>query len=366
MDIPPDDTAAVTHRVAVYGAGYWAKNGMRVVAEAPGCDLAVVCDLDPGALDWVRRRFPGTDTTTDPADPLRDTGVDLVYIATPPGTHFDLARRALYADCHVLVEKPYTVTTQEAEQLNRLAVERGRTVMVGHTFLYAPPVLKVKELIDDGSIGEVLYIDSQRVNLGRYQDSGVLWDLAPHDLSILFYWLGTEPDRVSATGRSLRSGGREDVVFVTLEFPNGTLAQLHLSWLAPTKLRRTTVSGSQRMVVYDDTQGAESVRVYDLGVDVQATPDGFGESQLSYRRGDSLIPYLDNREPLRAEWEHFVECVETGRLPRSSMQQGLATVRTIEAIEEALGAGRRIDVPRAAVPQTTRSSGPSVASMRTA
>jgi predicted dehydrogenase len=329
--------------VGVIGAGYWATNGLRVIAES-GVNLRAVADVDPARLEAVARRYPAARRSTSPAEVFADPAVDAVYIATPPHTHHRLARAALLAGKHVLVEKPFTTSTAEGVDLIELARARGLTVMVGHTFLYSPPVLKIKALIDDGTLGGLYYVDAQRVNLGKYQDSGVLWDLAPHDVSMLLFWLGDLPHAVSATGRSFVSSSREDVAFVTLEFPSGVVAQLHLSWLAPTRLRRTTIAGDRRMVVYDDTAGAEAVKIYDAGVDRPREPAGFGEAQLSYRTGDVTVPRLDNREPLAAQWAHFVECVQTGAQPRSSGLQGLQVVRVLEAAERSMRLGQRVEV----------------------
>jgi predicted dehydrogenase len=329
------------HNVGVIGAGQWASNGLRVIAESARCRLHAVADLDPARLAPVAGRHPGVRTGTDPAVVVDNPDVDLVYVATPPATHAALAGRALAAGKSVLVEKPFTTDPADAAVLVALADEQRRTLMVGHTFLYSPPVLAVADLISSGALGDVFYVDAQRVNLGRYQDSGVLWDLAPHDVAILLHWLGEAPTSVSATGRSFVSAGREDVAFLTLHFPGGALAQLHLSWLSPTRLRRTTVSGARRMVVYDDTAGPEAVKVYDHGVHRSPAPESFGEAQLTYRTGDIRIPRLPAVEPLKAMWEHFVDCVETGATPRSCGRQGLVTVQVLAAAERALRTGRR-------------------------
>lgn len=339
----PADLGSV-YRIGVLGAGYWATNTIRVIADDDDSELTVVCDTDADRLPTVESRYPRTRTTTKPLDVIADPDVDAVYIATPPATHADLTRAALRAGKHVLVEKPFTTSTREAASVVELAEAEGLTVMVGHTFLYSPAVLKVKDIVESGELGDIFYIDSQRVNLGKYQESGVLWDLAPHDLSIVAYWMGAWPTTVAANGRSFVSEGREDVVFLNLEFPSGALAQLHLSWLAPTRLRRTTLSGTRRMVVYDDTLGAEAVKVYDRGV--VRVPSGFGEAQLTYRSGDMNVPNLANVEPLRAEWAHFVECIRTGATPRSTAVSGLRTVEVLEAAERALRTGRREPVVR--------------------
>lgn len=326
-------------RTAVIGVGYWGQNMLRVIHDHPDSVLVSVCDALEASATSAADRY-GCSSTTNPDVIFSDPTIDAVYLATPPSTHYALAKAALTSGKHVLVEKPITTNSETASHLIELASIHERTLMVGHTFLYSPPVLKVRELITTGVMGEIFYLESQRVNLGKYQDSGVLWDLAPHDLSIALYWLGEAPSGVVASGRSYRSSGREDVVFFNVDFPSGTIAQIHLSWLAPVKLRRTTLSGSQRMAVYDDTAGPEAVKIFNHGVD-PSPPETFGEFQLSYRQGDIWIPRLESSEPLRNEWAHFVHCVRTGETPRSSGLQGMQIVKIIECAERALDSGKR-------------------------
>lgn len=326
-------------KVGVIGAGYWGQNMLRVIHDHPGTSLLRICDaLESNAISaGDRYNCIGSTKTEEIFD---DPEIEAVYIATPPSTHFELAKAALESGKHVLVEKPITIESATARELVDLAAKNGRTLMVGHTFLYSPPVMKVRDLITSGVMGEIFYLESQRVNLGKYQDSGVLWDLAPHDLSITLYWLGEAPIAITASGRSYRSNGREDVVFFNVDFPSGAIAQIHLSWLAPVKLRRTTLSGSQRMAVYDDTAGPEAIKIFNHGVDL-APPETFGEFQLSYRQGDIWIPRLESSEPLRNEWTHFVDCARTGSTPRSSGLQGMQIVKIIECAENALRSGGR-------------------------
>lgn len=328
-------------RVAVVGTGYWAQNMLRAISASHDTELVTLCDTDAEQLERVGARYPTARLVAQASEIFTDEDIDAVYIATPPASHYELAMASLRSGKHVLVEKPITVDGESAERLADEAAVAGLTLMVGHTFLFSPPVLKVKELINSGTVGDVFYIDSHRVNLGKYQDSGVMWDLAPHDLSIVLHWLGETPSAVMASGRSFRSASREDVVFLTLDFPSGAVAQLHVSWLAPVKLRRTTLSGSQRMVVYDDTAGQEAVKVFNHGVDVRS-PETFGEFQLTYRQGDIWVPRLDNSEPLRTEWDHFVESCNTGSAPRSDAYQGLAVVRILEAADRSLRTGQRV------------------------
>jgi predicted dehydrogenase len=325
-------------RVGAIGCGYWGPNVIRNLDELPDVYLCSVCDSDPHRLRPVAARYPNARATTNLADILEDPNTDAVYIATPVSTHFSLVKQALLYGKHVLVEKPLATTPEQAEQLAQLAADRGRTLMVGHTFVFSPPVRKVKELIDSGQVGPIYYVESTRVNLGLFQkDVSVLWDLGPHDVSILLYWLDEVPRTVSARGRSFHGETLEDVAFVTLEFPSGILAQLQISWLAPSKLRRTSIVGRQRMVVYDDLEPVEKVKVFDRGVDRE--PASFGEFQLTYRSGDILIPRLDTTEPLRLECAHFVECIHTGREPDANPRSGIDVVRVIQAAERSLREG---------------------------
>jgi len=325
-------------RVAAVGCGYWGPNVIRNLDALPGFELRWVCDADPDRLQPVAARHPAARATRRIDDIFEDPGVDAVYLATPVSTHFELTKRALLAYKQVLLEKPLATTVQQAEELAELAASRRLTLMVGHTFVFSPPVRKVKELIDAGLVGPIYYIETTRVNLGLFQkDVSVLWDLGPHDLSILMYWLGEVPVTVSARGRSYLGEPLEDVAFMTLEFPSGILAQVQLSWLAPSKLRRTSIVGRQRMIVYDDLEPVEEVKIFDRGVDRQ--PASFGEFQLTYRSGDILSPRLDATEPLYIEAAHFLECIRTGRTPDSGPQAAVDIVRVIQAAERSLRCG---------------------------
>jgi predicted dehydrogenase len=331
--------------VAAVGCGYWGPNVIRNLDAVPGFELRWVCDADPDRLRPVAARYPTARATTDLDDCFADPHVDALYLATPVSTHYELARRALLQGKHVLIEKPLATTVEQAEELAELAAARRLTLMVGHTFVFSPPVRKVKELIDSGLIGPIYYVETTRVNLGLFQkDVSVLWDLGPHDLSILNYWLGEVPIRVSARGRSYLGEALEDVAFLTLEFPSGILAQVQISWLAPSKLRRTSIVGRQKMIVYDDLEPVEKVKIYDRGVDRQ--PASFGEFQLTYRSGDILSPRLDTTEPLYIECEHFLQCIRAERVPDASPRSGVDVVRVIQAAERSLrqdGAPQRID-----------------------
>ncbi len=325
-------------RIGAVGCGYWGPNVIRNLVELPGFDLCCVCDADERQLRPIAARYPQARATQRVEDILDDASIEAVYLSTPVSTHYALAKLALQAGKHVLVEKPMATTVEEAEELAALAADRGRTLMIGHTFVFSPPVRKIRELIESQQVGPIHYIETTRVNLGLFQkDVSVLWDLGPHDVSILMYWLGEVPSTVTARGRSFHGDRLEDVAFVTLEFPSGILAQIQISWLAPSKLRRTTVVGRQRMIVYDDLEPVEKVKIFDRGIDRQ--PASFGEFQMTYRSGDILSPRLDTTEPLRIECEHFLHCIRTGVEPDTGAKSGVDIVRVIHAAERSLKSG---------------------------
>jgi predicted dehydrogenase len=323
-------------RVAVLGVGYWGPNLVRNLVENPLCSEVTVCDVDGAALGKTARRYPGVRVTAEPREVLDAPDIDAVMISTPPKSHFELARRALENDKHVFVEKPFTLSSEDGRRLIALAGARRRVLMVGHTFEYSPPVRKIREIITAGELGKIFYISSTRVNLGLHQkDSSVLWDLGPHDLSMLLYWLDEMPTEVMATGKDFVQPGIPDVAFLFLRFGSGTIAHVQVSWLAPSKLRRTTVVGSSKMLVYDDTQNIEQVKIFDKGVRYR-DPDTFGEYQLSYRTGDIVSPRLETYEPLQAEVTDFLQSVTEGREPIASGAHGLRVVRVLEAAERSL------------------------------
>lgn len=329
--------------VALIGHGYWGPNLLRNYFELPDVKVKWVCDRDAGKLGKAKTRYPSVLVSESYGDVLGDPEVDAVVIATPISTHFALADAALSAGKHVFVEKPLTASSDDAARLVRHAESRNLTLMVGHTFEFSPPVVKIKELIDSGEIGDVYFVSSSRVNLGLHQkDVSVIWDLAPHDFSILFDWLDEEPEYVSAMGRGCLNCDIPDVAFVNLRFPSGAVAEIELSWLSPVKLRRTIVVGSKKMLVYDDTETVEKVKVYDHGATV-VDPTSFGEFQLSYRTGDIVSPHLDSYEPLHTEASHFVSCVREGRKPKTDGRSGLRVVRALEQAEASMAAhGKRM------------------------
>ena len=332
---------SATRRIAIVGLGYWGPNLVRCLHDIDDVEVAWVCDLRNDLLHQVGRRYPAVARTTDYADILDDPTVDGVVIATPVSTHYALAHRALEAGKHVFVEKPLAASSVEAEALMVEASKRDLVLMPGHTFLYSPPVQTIKQMLDARELGEIYFISTSRVNLGLHQtDVSVTWDLGPHDFSILRYWLGENPAYVSALSRGCVFPDTPDVAFINLEFPSATIAHVELAWLAPSKLRRTTIVGSEKMIVYDDTS-KEPVRVFDSGVMVDA-PTSFGEYQLTYRTGDIVSPHVNSAEPLTLELADFCESIRTGAAPRSDAQLGLDVVRIIEAVETSLrDEGRR-------------------------
>lgn len=329
-------------RVGVIGCGYWGPKLIRNLSTLPEAQLIAVADLDPRRLAQMARLFPGVRTARS-SDELLRMDLDAVVVATPLRTHFKLASEVLLAEKHVLVEKPMAASREEATRLVALAEQLGLTLMVGHTFLFNPAVLAIKHLIDRGELGEIYYVRATRANLGLFQtDKNVIWDLAPHDFSILNFLLGTEPTSVSAHGEHYVQKGIEDVAYVFLRYPGGVTAQIHLSWLDPCKIRRITIVGSRKMLVYDDVNTTDHIRIYDKGV--ERPPDAaetYGEFQLAYRNGDIVIPNISWDEPLKVECQHFLHCVRTGERPRSDGLNGLQVVKALEAAQKSLNAGGR-------------------------
>jgi predicted dehydrogenase len=319
----------------IVGLGYWGPNLLRVLTELADVEVRWICDLDPERLERFGRRYPSVAYTTDADELLGDDEVDALIIATPVFTHFDLAARSLRAKKHTFVEKPLAPSSAEADELLATASSAGLVLMCGHTFVYSPPVLAVKELIQREELGEVFFISSSRVNLGLHQrDVSVIWDLAPHDFSILLDWLDEVPQSVRAVGRDSVVPGVADVAFVTLTYGSGIVANVELSWLAPSKLRRTVLVGSKKMVVYDDGI-AEPVKIFDHGV-VYRDPETFGEHHLSYRTGDILSPKVGAEEPLELELEDFMDAIRHGTTPVASVRLARDVVRVTEAADESL------------------------------
>ncbi len=322
------------------GLGYWGPNLVRNIVACPATELAALCDFDAKRLAEVGALYPSARRYDDPGDLLRDESVEAVAIATPVATHFELSKRAIEQGKHVLVEKPFTANSGDAEELIGLAAGAERVLMVDHVFLYSSAVERLRNLYESGELGEVLFIDSVRINLGLLQhDVNVLWDLAPHDLSIIDYLLGRAPRGVVATGSSRGSHGLASVAYLHLDYGDGLLASIHVNWLSPVKLRHLLVGGTRRSVLYDDLDLSEPLKVFDRGIDLAPDPAGRREALISYRSGDVLSPRIDKSEPLQNLVRHFAECVASGTEPVSSGAQGLRLVRILEAADHSLRKG---------------------------
>src|ERR1700761_1375086 len=322
----------------VVGYGYWGPNIVRNVNERPEFELIALCERDQGRIEEFEKRTPGVRCIKSFEEALADPDVEAVAIATPPHTHYSLVRQALEAGKQVLVEKPLARTAGEAAELIALSEDVDRVLMPGHTFLYSPSVNKVKELIEDDVLGEIYFATSSRMNLGLYQADGVISDLAPHDLSILLYWLGEPGSRIAAAGQSVFRDGIPETAFINLSFAKGARANVQISWLAPRKMRQMVVVGSKRMVSYEDTSADEAVRIYDRGLDFSEPPATFGEYQLPYRPGDIVTPQTRPAEPLSLELQDFASAIREGTTPVSSPRLGLEVVFALEALERSLHA----------------------------
>jgi predicted dehydrogenase len=336
-------------QIGIAGLGYWGPNLARNVAACQRAELTWACDLRPETLVGAASRYPDIRTTTRFEEMIADPALDAIVIATGVSTHYELACAALDAGKHVYVEKPMASSASEATDLIQRAARADLVLLPGHTFLYSPPVRKIKELIEAGEVGDVYFISMSRVNLGLHQpDASVVWDLAPHDFSILRLWLGSGPVEVTAMARACVFPHTPDVSFINARFDTGTIANLELAWLAPSKLRRTAIVGSERMIVYDDTKSSEPVRIFDAGATLPE-PDSFGEYQLSYRTGDILSPKIDAVEPLSLAIADFCDAILEGSTPHSTAQIGLDVVLALEAVECSLAAG---GAPAQCVPAT--------------
>jgi predicted dehydrogenase len=325
--------------IGVIGYGYWGPNLVRNFAEAPGATLVGVSDLRADRLAQAQRRYPFARFAERPAELLADPAIDAVAIATPVSSHFQLAMDALKANKHVLVEKPIASTSEQALRLIDEASARNRVLMVDHTFVYTGAVRKIRDMIARGELGDIYYYDSVRVNLGLFQhDVNVIWDLAVHDLAIMDFVLASKPIAVNATGISHIAGQPENVAYITLFFPDNRIAHLHVNWLAPVKVRRTLIGGSEKMIVYDDLEPSEKVKVYDKGVTLSASSEAVYQLLVSYRSGDMWAPKLDQTEGLQTEVRHFLDCIDHHRQPETDGQTGLRVLRILEAAEKSMGA----------------------------
>ncbi len=324
-------------KIAVIGCGYWGPNLVRNFAQSNKVQELICCDLDPRRLDRMKNLYPSVKVLPDYKELLLMPDLDGVAIATPVKTHHPLAKEFLHQGKHVFIEKPLTHSYDTGLDLVKLAEEKQKVLMVGHTFEYTAAVNKVKEIVENGELGKVLYISCIRVNLGLFQpDINVVWDLAPHDISIILYVLGEFPVSVNSQGKAHFKPGIEDVATTTLNYKNGVIAFIHSSWLDPNKIRRTTVVGTRRMLVYDDIEPQEKIKIYDKGVEVPPYYDTYAEFQFSYRYGDIHSPRIEDYEPLKKECEHFLGCIQNGRGPLSDGYSGLRVVSILEAANRSL------------------------------
>jgi predicted dehydrogenase len=323
--------------VSVIGVGYWGPNLIRNFVANPNTQIDTCSDLKQDRLNFIRSRYPSLKVSTDFRDIIKDPGIDLVAICTPVFSHYEIAKAALEAGKHILIEKPMTHTSKEAEDLVNLAEQKQLRIFVDHTFVYTGAVRKVKELISGGELGDIYYFDSVRVNLGLFQhDVNVVWDLAPHDISIMHYLLNAHPESVVATGAAHVGNDLEDVAYMTVYYPDNVIAHIHTNWLSPVKIRQTLIAGSKKMVVWDDNQPSEKIRIYDKGVEVIQTEDQIYNTLIQYRTGDMYCPKIDATEALTTEVDHIVDCLQNNRPAVADGRAGLMVVRILEAAQESL------------------------------
>ena len=319
-------------RVGVIGYGYWGPNIVRNFHALDGSRVVMIADKSPDALKRASKSFPGIPLTTDPDELLRSPEIDVVAVVTPVWLHYDLAKAALENGKHVFVEKPFTSNSAQAEELIDLAERKHLKIMVDHTFLFTGAVRKIRQLIDDGALGKLFYYDSTRVNLGLFQhDINVIWDLATHDLAIMNYLLKTEPEALVATGQT-HLNGHEDIAFLTVYFPDKVVAHINVNWLSPVKIRTTLIGGEKKMLVWNDLEADEKIKVYDKGVDIK-TRDGVYDLLVSYRSGDMWAPKVEQVEALKLELAHFMDCIENNKTPLNDGHAGLRVVQLLEAAD---------------------------------
>jgi predicted dehydrogenase len=327
-------------KIGVIGCGYWGPNLIRNFVETSEAELQAIADLDQDQLKHMQLRYPQIRVATQNYHDFFRLGLDAVVICTPPVTHLAIARACLQHGLHVLVEKPLTLNSHDARELIALAEERKLVLMVGHTFEYNAAVRALREMIAGGELGDIHYIDAVRASLGLFNPTlNVIWDLAPHDISIMIHLLGEAPLRVSAQGRACIQENVEDIAYMSLMFPNNVLAHIRMSWLDPCKTRRITVVGSKKMAVFDDIENLEKIKVFDKGVKAIRRTDTFGEFQFAYHYGDVISPYIHFEEPLRLECLHFLECIRENKRPLTDGYSGLRVVEIIEAAQHSLATG---------------------------
>lgn len=331
----PQEGKGNTLRVGVIGYGYWGPNIVRNLHGQKNLQAVMVCDKSPAALGRVRKAYPDVLTVSDPLEVLRSPEIDAVAVITPVWTHYELAKAALEHGKHVFIEKPFTSSSAQAEELIELAARKKLTIMVDHTFLFTGAVRKIRELAESGTLGDLYYYDSLRVNLGLFQhDVSVIWDLAPHDLSIMDHIIKAEPEAIVATGEK-HLNGVEDVAYMTLYFPKNIIAHINVNWLSPVKIRTTLIGGQKKMVVWNDLVADEKVRIYDKGVQI-TSGEGIRDLLVSYRSGDMWAPQLEQLEALHVELDYFADCVMNNKTPFNDGHAGLRVVRMLEAAEESI------------------------------
>lgn len=322
---------------AVIGCGYWGPNLIRNFYETDGVNLISCCDLQRQRLDYIKKRYPSVVITSDYMEILTDSNVDAVIIATPISTHFQIAKKALLNGKHVLIEKPMTKDSSEAKELIEISKKQNKVLMVDHIFVYSPAVRKIKDIVLNGEIGDIYYIDSVRVNLGLFQhDMNVIWDLAPHDISIIDYILDKKPNSVSAIGSCHVGNGIENIAYMHINYDNNLIAHTHVNWLAPVKVRTTLIGGSKKMIVYDDVEPSEKVKVYSKGVDIKNGPEDRYKMLIDYRSGDMYAPKIEQKEALKEVCRHFIDCINDNRSPITDGQAGLRVVEILEAAQTSI------------------------------
>lgn len=344
--------------IGVVGLGYWGPNLARNFQSLPGCNLQVLCDQDQHRLDHLKKFYPQAEMYARFEEALNSADLDAVAISTPVRLHHRMAKASLLAGKHTMIEKPMASSVEQCEELIELAAARGLVLMVGHTFLYSPAVRKIKEIVDSGGIGKLRYVSSRRLNLGLFQkDINVVWDLAPHDISIIEHVMGERACTVNCQGKANVSGGVEDVSNLSLHFPNGGFATIHSSWLDPKKVRDMAFVGTEKMILYDDLEPLQKIKIYDQRVETPPYYDTFAEFQYSYHYGDMYAPYIKQEEPLHIECQHFIDCIRREQEPLSGGVKGLELVRILEAASRSLANnGARIEIARSVAAPVGRPS----------
>lgn len=328
-------------KIGVIGYGYWGPNIVRNFNSIDNAQVVAVCDRNPDVLAKVKRLYPSVEVSTDCMDVAKSADIDVVAVVTPVSTHYGLAKKALQNGKHVFVEKPFTASSAEAQELIDLAARRNLKIMVDHTFIFTGSVRKMKEIIDSDVLGDIYYYDSTRVNLGLFQhDVNVVWDLAPHDFSIMHYLIDEKPMSIVACGTS-HINGMEDIAYVTVHFQNSTIAHFNVNWLSPVKVRTTLIGGEKRMLVWNDVNADEKIKLYDKGVDVESR-ESIYNLLVSYRSGDMWAPKVDQKEALKLEAEHFVDCVLNDHEPMNNGESGLQVVRMLEACNESMNSNGKM------------------------